>query len=158
MVQCHGEVRGGHLLRHHLLQTARTAGAMKGELILGRIVQRPEKGDALNMIPVKVRNEDVGGKGAVSELTLELIAEDAKPGSAVKDVDAVVEADLNTGGVTSVAHVFGLWRRRGSPYAPELDPHSCPRRLILNLRMPANCRQLGWWVHKVTDVHPEPGG
>src|ERR1700693_1988394 len=72
---------------------------------------------------MKVRDEDVGGNWPVAEFSLQLLAEHAESGAAVEDVDAVAEAHFDAGGVASIAHVLGLWGRRRTAYAPELNPH-----------------------------------
>src|SRR3984957_7769374 len=72
---------------------------------------------------MKVRNEDVGGDWPDAEFFLHLSAENAESGAAVEDVDAVAEAHFDAGGIASIAHVLGLWGRRRTAYAPELNPH-----------------------------------
>ena len=75
------------------------------------------------MVPVEVRNENVRGKRAFAEFTLQLLAEDAESGTAIEDVDLIAQANLNAGSIASIAHVLGLWGWRGTAHAPELDEH-----------------------------------
>ena len=65
----------------------------------------------------------MGGKGTVAELILQLLAEHAESGAAIEDVDAVAEAHFDAGGVASITHILGLWGRRRTANAPELNPH-----------------------------------
>ncbi len=123
LADIHREVRRGHLIGEHLFEAAHPAGALEEEAALRIHIQRAEEGHALNMVPMKVRDEDVGGKGAVAEFALQLLSEDAESGAAVKDVDAVTESHFNAGGVAPIAHILGLWSWRGTTHAPELNPH-----------------------------------
>ena len=65
----------------------------------------------------------MGGEGLFAEFTLQLLAQHAESGTAIEDVDAVAEAHFDAGGIASIAHVLGLWGRRRTAYAPELNPH-----------------------------------
>ena len=97
----------------------------------------------------------MGGKGAVAEFTLQLLAEDAETGAAIEDVDAIAEAYFDAGGIASVAHVLGLWSWGGTAHAPELDPHrfvtargpGCLVTSSLYLPTIGRARQLpGWFM------------
>ncbi len=72
---------------------------------------------------MKVGDENMGGERPIAELALQLLAQDAEAGAAVEDVDLIPQAHFDAGGVAPVAHVFGLWRGRGTTNAPELNPH-----------------------------------
>src|SRR5208337_1905944 len=123
LADIHREIGRGHLIGQDLFEAAHPAGALEEEAALRICIQRAEEWHALNMVPMKVRNEDVRGKGAVAELALQLLTEHAESGAAVKDVDAVTESHFNAGGVAPIAHVLGLWSWRGTTHAPELNPH-----------------------------------
>ena len=120
----HREVRRGHLLFHHALQAAGPAGGVKGEAILGIFIERAEEGDALDVVPVKVRNEDVGRDGLAVGLAFQLLAEATEAGTAVENIKILAEADFHAGSVSSVAQVPGLRGGRRSAHSPELDPHT----------------------------------
>ena len=126
LVHIHGKVGRFHLLGHDLLEVGLAAGGMKKELSVGAVVKGTEEGDALNVIPVKVGDEDVGGKGAVAELALEFASEDTETGAAIKDVNLIVDAHFHAGGIASVAEILGLWSGRGPAHAPKLNLHSAP--------------------------------
>ena len=55
----HGEIWVGHLLFQRLLQAARAAGRVKDERAVAVVIQRREKRDALDVVPVKVRKKNV---------------------------------------------------------------------------------------------------
>ena len=82
----------------------------------------------------------MGGKWPVAEFTLQLLAEHAESGAAIEDVDLVAEAHFDAGGVASVAHVLGLWGRRRTAHAPELDPHR-----LVTARGP-DCLGTSWYL------------
>jgi hypothetical protein len=60
---------------------------------------------------VEVRYEDVRENGPAVKLTLESPPQNAKPGTAVEDVEIVSYADFYAGGIASIAHVFRLGSR-----------------------------------------------
>jgi hypothetical protein len=93
------------------------------ELALG-VIQGAKKRDTLNVVPMKVGDENVSRYGAVAEFAFQLMAQDTKAGAAIEDVYLVAEAQLDAGGISSVAHVFGLWRGSRSPHTPKSNPHS----------------------------------
>jgi hypothetical protein len=99
---------------------------MEGEMIVGILVQGLKKRDALNMIPMKMGEEYMRIDGAGTPLGHQALAEVPEPGSAVEDVDVVVDPDLDAGGVSAVLHVFQLRGRSGASNAPELDLHASP--------------------------------
>ncbi len=123
LIESHGKVRRGHLIGQHLLEMARSRGALKEKTILRVRIQRAEERHALNVIPMKVRNENVGGKWLLAEFALQLLSEHAESGTAIENINAVAEAHFDAGGISSIAHVLGLWGRRRTAYAPELNPH-----------------------------------
>src|ERR1700683_1688046 len=123
LIEPHGKVRRSHLIGQDLLETASSRGTLKEKTVLRVGIQRTEERHPLNVIPMKVRDEDVGGKWLVAEFSLQLLAEHAESGAAVEDVDAVAEGDFCAGGVAFIAHVLVLWGRRRTAYAPELNPH-----------------------------------
>src|ERR1700693_1676551 len=102
---------------------ASAAGGMEDELAVGTVVERAEKRHALDVVPVEMRNEDMGGEWPVAELTFQFVTQHAKAGAAVEDVDLIAQTHFDAGGVASVAQVLGLWSGRGAAYAPKLDSH-----------------------------------
>ena len=94
-----------HLLLHHALQAAGAAGTVEQEAI-GPLIQRAEERESLDMVPVKVGDEDVRENFAAYELLAELLAESAESGPAIEDIKVVAESNLDTGGIASVAQVF----------------------------------------------------
>jgi len=153
VIDAYGKVRRRHLIRKNLFQVADAAGALKQKPVLRIGIQRPEERHALNVVPMKMRNENVRGKRTVAEFALQLPAEHAKAGAAIEDVNAVADAYFDAGGVPSIAHVFGLWSGCGTPYSPELNPHRLPgpregppaRSIPWYLPMRRGWRQLPDW-------------
>jgi hypothetical protein len=126
LAHVHGKVRRRHLFFHHSLERAKAAGGVKGETVFRIVVERSEEGNALNVVPVKVRNEDVGPDRLVRGVALELLPERTQSGATVEDVEVIAEANFDAGGVASIAQVVGLGSRRGPAYTPELNTHTVP--------------------------------
>ena len=122
----HREIRVRHLLFDGALQAAAAAGGVKEEVIVPALVQRPEEGDALDVVPVKMRDEDVRVDGLAAEFGAQRLAQIAEAGAAIEHVDAAVDPHLDAGGVAPVTHVLGLRRRGRAPHTPELDVHAPP--------------------------------
>ena len=122
----HREIAVLHLHRHDALRPFARHGVERGMQRDG--VAGNEDGDeerqALDVIPVAVRVEDVGGDGQFLEQRLRQ-REDA--GAAVEDDErAIVGAYLDAGGVAAVAHGARPRRRDGAAHAPESDFHAAP--------------------------------
>ena len=103
-VQLHGKVLGLHRDLENMPQVANALvliGGENGDLLV-RIVGRAEKGEALDMIPVKVRKRDNDIFLVMSDRA-QVAAEIAQPGSGVNNRDPVRIPDrkLETGGVTA---------------------------------------------------------
>ena len=99
---------------------------MEGETVFRIVVERAEERDALDVVPVKVRNENVGANGFAFGFALELLSEAAQSGAAIEDVEVFARENFDAGGVATVTQIVGLGSRRGSAYAPELDTHTSP--------------------------------
>src|SRR6185312_4865520 len=126
LAHINGEVGRRHLLFHHPLQSASAARGVERKTVFRVLVERTEKRDALNVVPVKMGDKDVCTYRLISRVALELLAQCAKSGTTVEDVEIVAQAHFDAGGVASVAQVVGLGSRRRSADAPELDPHTPP--------------------------------
>jgi len=111
LTHVHGEIGIGHLLFQSLLQPARAAGGVKDERIIAVVIERREKRDALDVVPVKVGEKNVRVDGlpafaAYRVFLRELFAQVSETGAAVEDIDVPVDAHLNTGGIAAVTQVF----------------------------------------------------
>src|SRR5207248_10138380 len=95
---------------------------MKKEIIVLAGIERCKEWDSLNVVPVKMRKKDVG----VDRLTLgfldELLAQVAKAGAAVEDVNLAVDPDFDARGVSAIAEILRLRCGRRSAHAQE--PHA----------------------------------
>src|SRR5580700_7679136 len=91
LIEIDGKIGRRHLFGHDLLQAAGAVGRVKEELTLGAFVERAEERHALNVVPVKVGDEDVGREGLLAELALQFVAEAAKAGATIENIDLVAE-------------------------------------------------------------------
>ena len=101
-----GEIWVGHLLFQGLLQPARAAGRVKDERALAVVIQRREKRDALDVVPVKMRKKNVRVDGMAVSFLRELLAQVAESGAAIENINVPIDADFNTGGIAPVTQVF----------------------------------------------------
>src|SRR5439155_18631569 len=104
-----------------MLQLAGAAGGMEKEMIIAATVERQKKGNALDVVPVEMRKKDMGIQRLALKLLDKLFAEHAKAGATIKDIDVAIDANFHAGGITAVAEIFRLRRRRGAANAPEAD-------------------------------------
>ena len=84
---------------------------MKDERALAVVIQRREKRDALDVVPVKVREKNVRVDRVTvpaipSVLLGKLFAQVAESSAAIKNVDVPIYADFNTGGIAAVTQIF----------------------------------------------------
>src|SRR5262249_22994024 len=84
---------------------------------------RGKKRDALDVVPMEVRKENVCADRATVGLLHQLFSQIAKAGATVENEDASVQAHLDAGGIASIAQIFGLGRGRRTAYTPESDQH-----------------------------------
>src|SRR5215471_7981331 len=96
---------------------------MKMKIAFLVAVQRGKKRDALDVVPMEVRKENVRADGAAVGLLHQLLSQIAKTGAAVENEDASVQAHFDAGGIASIAQIFGLGRGRRTAYTPESDQH-----------------------------------
>ena len=123
LANVHGEIGCRHLISKYLFEAPSSARAFEQKAAFRIHIQRPKERHALNVIPVKVGDEDVGRKRTVAKFALQLLAKHAETGAAIEDVNAITQPYFHAGGIASVTHILGLWSWRGTAYAPELDAH-----------------------------------
>ena len=58
---------------------------MENETVLRFVVERDKERNPLNMVPVKMRDENMGAHGAAVELLTQLLAQRAKSGTAIEN-------------------------------------------------------------------------
>lgn len=122
----HREIWIGHLFLNGTLQAASATGRVEEEIVIRVLIQRLKKWDALNVIPVEMREKHVGIDGIGVALCHEALAQISETGSAIKHVDVVIDANLHAGGVSTVLHVLQLRRWSRSTHTPESDFHASP--------------------------------
>ena len=118
-----GKIRRRHLLIHHPLQAAVLAGRVEHEPVCGVVIKRPKKWDALDVIPMEVRNKNVRSDGAIFEFAMQLLSQRAKTSTAIEDENAVPNSHFNAGSITAITQVFRLRSWYGPSNSPELDAH-----------------------------------
>ena len=75
-----------------------------------RLIQRLEKGDALNMVPVKMGQKHIQVQLLVGKFLQEGVAKSANPGAGIEDKHFVVgKTHLDAAGISPVIEVFNLW-------------------------------------------------
>ena len=121
--QAHGKVRRSHLLFEHPFQAAGPARTMKLKTVLPVVVQGTEERNSLNVVPMKMGDENVGGNRTAIELAAEGMSQHAEARATVEDVEVVTEAHLHAGSVASVTHILRLGSGRRSANSPELNTH-----------------------------------
>src|SRR5581483_3849612 len=99
---------------------------MKNELVRGVLIQRSEERDALDMVPVKMRNKNVGSKRLAVGPVMQSMAQSAKPRAAVENVGVGPHTHFHAGSVPAIAQVFRLRSWSRSAHSPELDSHTPP--------------------------------
>src|SRR5205085_8986019 len=89
LTHVHRKVGRSHLLFHYPLQTAVAAGRMKNKQILWVVIHGSEKRDALNVVPVKVGNENVGEQRAAIRFMQKLLSQGTQAGATIENVKRV---------------------------------------------------------------------
>src|SRR5580704_963621 len=131
--EAHGKVRCSHLLFQHPLQAASSARRMKMKTVLGVVIERTKKRNPLNVVPMKVGEENVGRNRTAVELMAQRLSQHPKSGAATEDVEIVPEAHFYARGVASVTHIFRLGSGRRPANSPELNAHKPPQRMLAKL-------------------------
>src|ERR1700751_157816 len=90
-----GKIGGCHLLFHHALQTAGAPGRVEDEAVLCVFVKWTKERNSLDVIPVKVRDEDVCRDGFAVRIALELLAERAESCSTIKNIQLIGKANFD---------------------------------------------------------------
>src|SRR5262249_18835337 len=132
---------------------------MKRELILSAVVQRREKRNALNVVPMIVRDKDVSGNWPVAKFLLQTVAQIAKARTTIKDKGLLIYAHFHARSITPVAKIFSLRSRRRTAHAPESDAH-----VLSHLVCRDGIRQFARWfaqalqsmqAHSYSELRPQ---
>src|SRR6185295_1435563 len=79
---------------------------VKGEMV-ARIVQRPKKRNPLDVVQMKMAEEDMTLDGIAVELVLQLLSQEANAGSAIKNENlVVVRSDFDARRIAAESHVL----------------------------------------------------
>ena len=96
---------------------------MKGNVIL-RPVNRREKRDALNVVPVEMGQKDFGVDGRAVGFLHQSLAEGADAAAGIEDHALVFRrADLEARRVAAELQVLNLRSGRGAAHTPEFEPY-----------------------------------
>src|SRR5579863_8437751 len=106
---------------------------MKVKAIFPVVVKRTEERNALNVIPMKMGDENVGGNRGSIEFVAQRLPQNPEAGATIKYVKLIANAHFHAGSVAAVAHIFRLRSGRRPPNSPELNPHMSPRWMLAKL-------------------------
>ena len=85
-----------------------------------RLEERMKKRDALNVIPVVMRDQDVSVDAAIAMKLRQAVAKHPEPGAAIEnEMGAIRSRDFDAGSVAAVAPGVALRGRRRAAHAPE---------------------------------------
>src|SRR5438034_739670 len=123
LAQGHREIRELHLAGERLVERAFPLRAVEGDRV-PRVERRREEREALDVVPVRVAEEDARPDGHPSR---ERVTERARAGPAIEDEDVSRPGShLDARGVAAEANRPGARRWKGAAGAPE--PHLHVRR------------------------------
>ena len=122
LTEIDGEVRLRHLPFQRFLERPSRRTRKERDVVVGA-VKRCKERQALNMIPVKVRQEDPGFDGLSVRLLHQALARSPHPAAGVEDDGFVLRgANFHARRVSSKLEVFNLRCRGGTADAPYLEP------------------------------------
>jgi hypothetical protein len=75
---------------------------VKDETVFRLVVKRAKKRDSLNMVPVEMGDENVGGNRTLARLAAELMSQSSEAGAAIENKEATAEAHLDTGSIAAI--------------------------------------------------------
>jgi len=114
----HGEVLAVHLPEDQVLERRDAVAAVKGDLV-SRQIGHVKKREALDVVPVRMADEDVILARASGEFMQQRGAQLAHARPGVEDEDGVPAPHLDTGSVPAVFHEVFPRRGDGAAGAPE---------------------------------------
>src|SRR5262249_55352899 len=159
-IHVHREIWVRHLFFERAFQPATPAGGVKDERTALALIERREKGNALDVVPMEVGEEDVGVERLAIGFLLQLLTQIAETGATVEDVDVPVDTYFHAGSIAPITQVFRLRSGCRTAHAPESDQHTFTfGRILLPLRAPGELRRD---IHscgeglRVAKVYPNP--
>ena len=109
-----------------------------------------EEGQALNMIPVRVGNEEGRAQRFFFEFVREIQTEPPDPAARVQNEQLIAEAQLDTGSITAVLHGLGAGGRDRAAHAPEAQEQVRWRHLYRVIRHGKDGPGKGWRIVRRT--------
>ena len=116
----HGKIGAFHLAGQRVEQPFARTPAAEDAQPAARIVNRREKRQALDVVPMRVRDEQRDVQRLVFEFRQQREAERAQTRARVENDDFTAAADFDAGSVAAVAHGGRPRRRNRTAHAPEL--------------------------------------
>src|SRR5882672_9014100 len=100
------------------------AGAFIAEntYVILRLINRQEKGQPLNVVPVGVSEQQSQLEGLTLEFRHQLTSEQAQTGTGVEDDDLAIGAHFDTGSVAAIVDGARTGSWNGASHAPEFEP------------------------------------
>ena len=117
----HRKIRAFHLAGHGGGETFARAFAAEDVQPAAGFINRRKKGQPLDVIPMRVREEQRQIERAALEFRQQRLTEFAQAGAAVQNDDVATVPDFNAGGVAAVTNGVRAGRRNRTANAPKLD-------------------------------------
>jgi hypothetical protein len=118
-VEGDGKVGAFHLAGERGDEALAGAFAAENPQAAARIVDRPEERQALDVVPVRVGEEQREIERMTFEFLEQGLAQFSQAGAGIKDDEVVAVADFDAGGVAAIAHGARSGRGDGTADAPE---------------------------------------
>ena len=115
----HGEIRAFHLAGQRVDQAFARAFAAQNPQLAVRIVNRRKKRQPLNVVPVRVRQQQRQAQRLILEFRQQRAAQRAQPRTRIKDDDVVARTHFDAGRVAAVAHRGRSRRGDRAAHAPK---------------------------------------
>src|SRR5205823_9205287 len=119
--QANGKKRRFHLPRKDCRQTGTSALITQHPDDIFFVVGRREKGQALDVVPVRVRNQKSQFDRLRCEFLLESEPECTNPGASIENNDLTVGPYFDTAGIASVTNGRWSWHWNGTAHSPKLE-------------------------------------
>ena len=119
LVKRHGKVGAFHLAGERGDETLARAFAAENPQAAAGIVNRPEERQALDVIPMRVREEQRQVQRLFFEFLEQRLSQRPQTGAGIEDDNVIAVADFDAGGVAAIALGRRPGRGDGAAYTPE---------------------------------------
>src|SRR6202030_1668785 len=112
-----------HLARQHIMQRQVSALRPIDPEVIGRCEKRREEREALNVIPMRVSEQD-GGRDWTARIFHQFVSEQPRAGTAIEDhARASFSGELDAGCISAEVIGVGTGRRNRSACTPKAQAH-----------------------------------